>query len=172
MKRIYQSYLILVGLALALVAMGASASEAVPASKQIAKLKQDCGASAEARADRHAATPLYERLGGREGIEAFVRETVAGHFRNEKIREYFEGVERKRLAAQVTDFLVKATGGDATYEGRNMVQAHAHLDIDDAAFLAAGGDLEKAMRSTGQDEPEIEEVTCMFVSLHGQVVTD
>ncbi len=141
-------------------------------SEKLDKLKQDCAASAEARAQRHAETPLYERLGKRPGIEAVVRETVRLHGENETIVHVMEGVNRDHLVQQVTDFLASGTGGDVDYHGRDMVQAHAHLDINDAEFLAAGGDVAQAMRANGHGDEEIEEVTCMFVSLHEQVVTN
>lgn len=143
---------------------------AVSPAEQVAKLKQACEASAGARAARHAETPLYQRLGERSGIEAVVRETVRLHGENETIVHLMDGVDRDRLVQQVTDFLSAATGGDVAYEGRDMVNAHAHLDINDAEFLAAGGDVAQAMRTQGHGDAAIEEVTCMFVSLHGQVV--
>ena len=172
MKRIHNSYLLLAGLATLAASAVATASETLTPSEKVAQLKQDCRASAEARADRHAETPLYERLGGRGGIEAVVEETVRLHGQNDTIAHLMEGVDRNRLVRQVTDFLAAATGGDVAYEGRNMVEAHAHLDINDEEFLAAGGDVAKAMKAHGQGDAEVEEVTCMFVSLHEQVVSD
>lgn len=151
---------------------GLMAGDDVSATEKIARLKQDCAASAEARALRHADTPLYERLGERPGIEAVVTETVRLHGENETIVHLMEGVNREHLVQQVTDFLASGTGGDEVYNGRDMPQAHAHLDINDAEFLAAGGDVAQAMRANGHGDAEIEEVTCMFVSLHEQVVAN
>lgn len=148
------------------------AGDEMSPSEKLDALKRDCAASAEARAQRHAQAPLYERLGKRPGIEAVVRETVRLHGENETIVHLMEGVNRDHLVQQVTDFLASGTGGDVAYHGRDMTQAHAHLDINDAEFLAAGGDVAQAMRANGHGDEEIEEVTCMFVSLHEQVVTD
>lgn len=151
---------------------GLMAGDDVSPTEKIAKLKQDCAASAEVRAQRHADTPLYERLGQRPGIEAVVTETVRLHGENETIVHLMDGVNREHLVQQVTDFLASGTGGDVDYNGRDMHQAHAHLDINDAEFLAAGGDVAQAMRANGHGDAEIEEVTCMFMSLHDQVVAD
>lgn len=174
MKPNSRAFIFLAGLAVWLApGIGAAGNNASPpASEQVSALKQDCAASAEARSARHAEQPLFERLGGRAGIEAFVEETVRLHGENDTIVHLMDGVDRERLVQQVTDFLSAATGGQVTYEGQNMVDAHAHMDISDAEFLAAGGDVAQAMRGEGLGDAEVEEVTCMFVSLHGQVVTE
>lgn len=171
MNRIRPIRTVLPGLALILATASVSAAGTPPAD-QVAKLKESCEATAGERASRHEATPLYERLGERQGIEAIVRETVRLHGENETVVHIMEGVNRDHLVQQVTDFLAAATGGEVTYEGRDMVAAHAHLDINDAEFLAAGGDVAQAMRTNGHEDAEIEEVTCMFVSLHDQVVSN
>lgn len=164
--------LLAAGLAACLLPAALMAGDDMSPSDKLDNLKRDCAASAEARAQRHAETPLYERLGERPGIEAVVRETVRLHGENETIVHLMEGVNRDRLVQQVTDFLSSGTGGDVAYQGRDMVQAHAHLGINDAEFLAAGGDVAQAMRANGHGDEEIEEVTCMFVSLHEKVVTN
>jgi hypothetical protein len=51
-----------------------------------------------------------------------------------------------------------------------MVEAHAHLAINDEYFLSAGGDVQAALEAAGVGEGEIQEVMCLFASLHGDVV--
>jgi hypothetical protein len=52
-----------------------------------------------------------------------------------------------------------------------MVDSHARLEMTNADFLAAGGDLKAAMESADWGEGEQQELLCAFVSLRGEVVT-
>lgn len=155
----------------------ADASTAAPAAaeptadEKVAELEAMCAAAAEAMAARQAATPLYERLNGREGIHAVFTDVVRRHQENEQIKHMMEGVDTAHLIEQVSDFLSSATGGSEEYHGRDMVSAHANLAISNADFLAAGGDIKDAMMAAGVGEDEQQEVVCAFVSLRSQVVT-
>ncbi len=145
--------------------------EAVPAVDDPMKsLQAMCEASAEARTARHNATPLYERLGGYERIHALTTEIVRLHLQNEDIKGKFVHVDPAALAGHVADFMAAGTGGTAKYTGRTLPDSHAHLGLTDADFLAAGGDIVKAMQNLGYGQQEIDEVVCILVSLKDQVV--
>lgn len=139
--------------------------------EQVAGLEQMCAEAMEAITARQAEASLYDRVGGRDGIHTVVVDTVGRHQVNEPIKHLFEGGNPEHLIAQVTDFLVVATGGEGEYNGMDMVAAHANMGLTNAAFLAAGGDLGAAMESSGWGENESQELLCAFVSLRGDVVT-
>ena len=139
--------------------------------EKVAGLEQMCTEAMEAITTRQAESSLYDRVGGREGINTVVVDTVGRHQVNEDIKHLLEGVDADHLIAQVTDFLVVATGGEGEYNGQDMVAAHAHMSLTNADFLAAGGDLGAAMESAGWGENESQELLCAFVSLRGDVVT-
>jgi hemoglobin len=137
----------------------------------LADLEQMCSAAQEAMELRQVEKPLYQRLGGRDGIHSVVEITVQRHLENDAIRHLFDGVDLDRLVEQVTDFLSGATGGDVEYRGRDMVAAHAHLGLGNAEFVAAGSDVGAAMTAAGVGADEQQEVMCAFVSLSGAVIT-
>ncbi len=139
--------------------------------EQVAELETMCADAADAMAARQAETSLYDRAGGREGIHAVVADTVARHLVNDKIVNFLVGVDPDHLIAQVTEFLVVSSGGDGEYTGRNMVDAHAHLELSNVEFLAAGSDLGAAMDAAGWGEDEKQELLCSFVGLREEVVT-
>jgi hemoglobin len=138
--------------------------------EQVDQLQQGCAKTADARAHRHAETPLYERLGGYDRILDLTREIVRLHKKNTAIRHMFEYVDSEALAVNVADFMGSGTGGEARYKGRDLPSAHAHLKLTDADFLAAGGDIVQAMQTKGYGPEEIDEVVCILVSLKDQVV--
>jgi hemoglobin len=139
--------------------------------EQVAGLEQMCAEAQPAMEARQAAATLYERVGRREGLQVVVDETVQRHLENEQIKHMFDGVDIERLKGHVTDFLVVGTGGEGEYNGRTMADSHARLEMTNADFLAAGGDLKAAMENAGWGEGEQQELLCAFVGLRGEVVT-
>ncbi len=129
-----------------------------------------CETTAAARVERHASKALYERLGGYERIHVLTREIVRRHKVNPDIRHMFVEVDGERLARHVADFVSAGTGGSASYTGRGMPEAHAHLKLSAADFLSAGNDIVGAMQALGHGEDEINEIVCILVSLKDQVL--
>jgi hypothetical protein len=113
----------------------AGANDSATVAEQIGGLQQMCADTAEARAQRQADQPLYERLGGYDRIHEFVREVVRLHFENDALDRIMVGVDGEKLAKNVADFAASGTGGPQTYTGRDMPSAHAHLELTDADFL-------------------------------------
>ncbi len=178
--RIFVLIILLVGLAgcsgpaeEAVEAVEEAVQEAVLTPDQhVAEMEAMCADAAEAMTARQAEASLFDRVGGREGIHRMVADTVARHQVNETIVHTMEGVDPEHLISQVTDFLVVASGGEGEYIGRDMVEAHAHLSLSNAEFLAAGGDLGAAMDAAGWGEGEKQELLCAFVGLRSQVVAE
>ncbi len=140
--------------------------------EQALGLEAMCAENADAIAARQTEKSLYERLGGEDKIHEFVVEIVRLHGINPVIKHTLEGVDEARLIHGVTKFLVAESGGPAEYKGRNMIDAHSHLELTNAEFLAAGGDVMQGMKNSGCGEAEIQEVVCVLVSLRDQVVID
>jgi len=98
--------------ALGLVSVAtANPNDAPTVEEQIAGLQQMCAETAEARAQRHAESPLYDRLGGYERIQTFIREVVRLHFENEALDRIMLGINGEKLAKNVADFVSTGTGG-------------------------------------------------------------
>ncbi|UCG51773.1 MAG: group 1 truncated hemoglobin [Candidatus Latescibacterota bacterium] len=148
-------------------------AEKVPApdvDEQIAGLEAMCAANSEARSARHKETPLFERLGGEEGIHALTREIVRLHLENEAIDYMFKDLDADKVAHRVALFVISGTGGPAVYDGPELKVSHADMGLTNADFLTAGGDVIQAMKNLGYKQDEIDEVVCILVSLRGQVV--
>jgi hemoglobin len=148
------------------------ANSAPSVAEQISGMQKMCADTEQARAQRQAENPLYNRLGGYDRIHEFTTEVVRLHFENEALDRIMVGVNGEVLAKRVADFAASGTGGPQTYTGRSMPAAHEHLHLTDADFLAAGGDIVKAMHTMGYGEDEINEFLCILVSLKDQVVLE
>ena len=145
--------------------------EAIKKAKaQVAELKAMSAATAQARAERQRAKPLYERLGGRPSLEPVVRDIIELHFTEEITRPLCKGVDKEKLIQHVVDWLGRAAGGPEQYKGRDMVSAHAHLNMTDVHFMAAGEQILRVLTKYGVPEPEKQEILCAIVAHHDDVI--
>jgi len=151
-------------------ATASSAGNSKATNEQISALASMCSETASLRADRQAADSLYNRLGGYDKILEFTTEVVRRHNINDSIKHMFTNVDPKLVAKHVADFVAAGTGGTTQYTGRTLPASHAHLDLSDADFLSAGGDIVNAMKTVGYGQNEIDEMLCILMSLKDQVV--
>jgi hemoglobin len=157
------------------VAKGATAPPDAPPGApspddQVRALETSCAASAPARAERHAKTPLFERLGGEKGIHAITREVVGLHLKNPEIRHFFDGLDPDAVADHVAQFLVGGSGGPQVYRGPDLTTSHRAMKLTNRDFVSAGGDVVQAMKNLRYGPDEIDEVVCSLVALRPMVV--
>jgi len=178
--RIPKLQLILGGCAIALFAFAAAAdhheadeAKAEPTvAEQILGMEAMCHENADAMAARQTEKSLCERLGGEEKIREITAEVIRLHGENDQFTRFMPDVDTEHLVKAVTQFLVAGTGGPGEYTGLAMPEAHAHLKLTNADFLAAGADVMKAMTTKGCGEAEIQEILCALLSFRAAVVID
>jgi len=146
------------------------AAKAPTVEEQIAGMEKMCLETADARGKRQEEKSLHERLGGDEKIAQMFRNVLARHRVNESIKHTMDGVDDDMLVEHLVEFVSAGTGGGATYTGKSMPEAHRDMNLTDADFLAAGGDIVAAMQEMEYGQNEIDEFICILVSLKGQVV--
>lgn len=113
---------------------------------------------------------LYERMGGWDGVDAIVADTIALHLENDEIVDILDGIDLEKLQANVTAFFAAGTGGPNKYEGRDMTTAHASLGLTEADFDAAVADVLKAVSMNVEDEAVATEVNAILQSLRPAVM--
>jgi hemoglobin len=89
--------------------------------------------------------PLYDQLGGQAGIEETVALLLERIADDPRIAHHFAGIDVLNLNDRLVEQLCFEAGGPCRYEGKDMVEAHAHLDLDTADFNALVEDLMWAM---------------------------
>lgn len=113
---------------------------------------------------------LYERMGGWEGVDKIVADTIALHLENDEIVDILDGIDLEMLHANVTAFFAAGTGGPNKYEGRDMTTAHAPLGLTEADFDAAVADVLKSVSMNVEDEAVATEVNAILQSLRPAVM--
>jgi hemoglobin len=116
---------------------------------------------------------LYERLGGRPGLESLLTDVIANHLANPIIAPRFANLDQERmerLSRHALDFFCMGCGGPEQYTGRDMRTAHAGMNISEQEFVAALDDILLALDKRGVGPQERQEVLATVYSLKSEVV--
>lgn len=115
-------------------------------------------------------TTLYERLGGRDAIEAVVDEFYDRVLTDPQLASYFSDVDMDQQRTHQTAFISAVAGGPAEYDGDDMREAHDHLDLSAADFASVAGHLDDALAACGVDDEDREAVMAEVASLESAVL--
>jgi len=82
---------------------------------------------------------LFEKIGGEDAVNAAVDIFYRKVLSDDRISQFFEGVDMEKQAAKQKAFLTMAFGGPNNYTGEDMRKGHAHLvakGLNDSHFDA------------------------------------
>jgi hemoglobin len=120
---------------------------------------------------------LYDRLGGTYAIAGAVDVLVDRLFANAAVNANEAVHAHHGVAANapgykflVTAWSIEAAGGPKCYPGRDMVEAHDTLHIDDAGFDAVAVEIAATLNFLGVPAPEQKEFMEIIESYRSQVV--
>ena len=117
------------------------------------------------------ADSLYERLGGTEGITQIASDALDNHLANPRIKSRYEHLENlEAVRAGAANFFISATGGPDVYEGKNMLETHKGMNIDEAEFMAVVDDILDALDKNSIDQREQAEVLFALYSLRREII--
>lgn len=115
--------------------------------------------------------PLYEKLGGRPGLEAIVDAFLSRVAADSLINGYFAGANLPRLRGHLIDQIGQASGGPERYRGRDMKSAHAGLGVDAAAFDALIADLAAVLEQRGVGAADRRALLDVLEPMRADIVT-
>lgn len=136
--------------------------------------------------------PLYDRIGGHDGIEAIVEDFVTRVMADPRVNFERKGVKQggislsrgksvewtpnadnvKKLRFHISEFLALATGGPSQYHGREMKEVHTGMHITNAEFDATVGDLKATLDKMKVGNQEQKELLSIIESTRVQVVEE
>jgi hemoglobin len=79
---------------------------------------------------------LYQRLGGKEAINAVVKDLLAGGLADPRLNPRLAKMDGAKCERQLTDLLCMATGGPCQYNGRDMKTAHTGTRVTETEWQA------------------------------------
>jgi hemoglobin len=165
------------------------------ASQRMARDEQLAETSGEEPAVEERKT-LYERLGGEAGLATIVDDFIARVLQDPRVNWARRGVRESgffstfrradpeavhweanpqqiaRLKRHFVQFLSLATGGPPQYDGQEMKQSHAGMQITNPEFDAAIGDLKATLDRLHVADREQKELLAIMESTRPQIVTN
>jgi hemoglobin len=113
---------------------------------------------------------LYERLGGSGAITAVVQDFRDRCGGDSRINAKFARTDMARLTSMLIDQVTEATGGPATYKGRDMKTAHTDMGVTAGEFNALVEDLVATLSKFGVGKAEQEELLGILGPLKSDIV--
>lgn len=122
---------------------------------------------------------LYDRLGGKDAIGKVVDTFLANMAADKRVNKRFGKDVGKdgKLTAQgqkfrdnLVDQISAATGGDATYKGKDMKSAHKGMKITEAEWTATVEDLVAALKTAGVSDDLQTELLAPIAAMHDDIV--
>ncbi|OZG72558.1 group 1 truncated hemoglobin [Hahella sp. CCB-MM4] len=114
---------------------------------------------------------LYEKLGGAPAVDAavdiFYRKVLA----DDRISEYFDGVDMAAQAQKQKAFLTMVFGGPNSYSGKDMREAHKNLKgLNDIHVDAVIENLGATLKELGVADEDIAQIAGIAESVRNDVL--
>ena len=117
--------------------------------------------------------PLYERLGGKEGVDLIVDRFILNIMTNPELRPAFADTPiyalpnlKRKFAQQICDI----SDGPCAYKGLDMVAAHEGMDITLAQFNAMGREMQAALQRYRIDDRAQRELLTLMGRMQDDIV--
>lgn len=114
---------------------------------------------------------LFEKLGGREALEAVVPMFYDRVLGDPDLSGFFADTDIDFQTKQQIAFLSMALGGPNEYDGRPMKEAHDGMGITDVHFDKVAGHLVATLKSVGVGKEDIDAVVDLVGPLKKQIVS-
>ena len=116
---------------------------------------------------------LYERLGGYDGISAFVNDQLPRLQTDKQLGRFWEnrgddGIEREKQL--LIDYLCSNAGGPVYYTGRNMKLSHVGMKISASDWTVFFGHAGATMQALQVPQQECDDVVAFVSSLESDIV--
>lgn len=116
---------------------------------------------------------LYERLGGRAGIDKLVNRIVDLHLENDVAGPRYRALDEEAIdhaREKVKEFLAAGSGGPVEYTGRSMIETHTGMNVSAAEYVAVVDDIMQAMNEMEYPRPVCDEVLGIAYSLKEEII--
>ena len=116
---------------------------------------------------------LYERLGGYDGVTAFVEDLLPRLQGDSQLGRFWEnrgedGVAREKQL--LIDYLCSNAGGPVYYTGRDMKISHKGMKISESDWSAFMGHLEATLDGFALPKPEHDDVVAFIETTEADIV--
>jgi hemoglobin len=115
---------------------------------------------------------LYDRLGGKDGVDAvadiFTKNLLADPRVNKPFKKSKDGLSH--FKQMIAEQICQLAGGPCQYSGKDMKEAHKGMGIGDAQFDAVVEDLKLALDEKGASEQDKSELFAALAPMRAEIV--
>lgn len=115
-------------------------------------------------------TTLYEKVGGKEGIDMLVLDFYGRVMKDQDLAPFFEKASFVKLRAMQGEFFSIALGGPAEYSGRPLGEAHHGRGIAAQHMSKFVGHLLATLESKGLPAEDVREIVDRINSRSNEVL--
>jgi len=116
---------------------------------------------------------LYERIGGQAAVGTAVEIFYRKVLMDDRINEFFEGVDMDQQINKQKGFLTMVFGGPNEYTGKDMREGHKHMvarGLNDSHVDAVIEDLAATLKELGVADDDIQKVADIANSVRDDVL--
>jgi hemoglobin len=113
---------------------------------------------------------LYDRLGGKDAIDAVVADFVHNVAADDRINARFAATDIPAFQKKLADQICEVSGGPCKYTGKDMKAAHANMHITKADFNDLVEDLTKSLDKFHVGDREKNELLGALGSMRPDIV--
>ncbi len=142
-----------------------------PQEPAVAEVVSDAGPTEAV--DAAPAQTLYDRLGGKEGLDAIVDSFTKNVLADPRVNKLFKKSKDglAQFKQHMAEQICQLTAGPCQYGGKSMADAHKGMGITDAQFDAVVEDLKLALDEKGASEQDKSELFAGLAPMKADIVT-
>ncbi len=113
---------------------------------------------------------LFDKIGGMAAVNAAVDIFYVKVLNDETINHFFAKTDMKSQIGKQKAFLAYAFGAPTSYTGKNMHDAHSHMNLTEDHFNAVIGHLRTTLQELNVTQNLIDEVIVIASSTKGDIL--
>jgi hemoglobin len=120
--------------------------------------------------DEEITMSVYEKIGGEAAVNAAVDIFYRKVLSDDRISHFFDTVDMEAQHAKQKAFLTMAFGGPNSYTGKDMREAHKHMNLTEEHFNAVAENLVGTLQELEVPQEYIDEIVAIAVSVKDDVL--
>ena len=126
--------------------------------------------SVQAPAKEETPMSIYDKIGGDAAVDAAVDIFYKKVLADDRISHFFDSVDMSGQIQKQKAFLTYAFGGPNNYTGKDMREAHKHMDLTEEHFGAVAQNLVGTLEELKVPQEIIDEIVAVALSVKDDVL--
>lgn len=115
-------------------------------------------------------TSIYEKIGGEAAVDAAVDIFYRKVLLDERISQFFDTTDMASQHTKQKAFLTMAFEGPNNYSGKDMREAHKHMNLTEEHFIAVAENLVATLQELNVPSDIIDEIIDICLSVKSDVL--